>query len=187
MHDLPRRPWTEPGRDPELALAAQNGDLGALFTLLRKHRRELWRMCFALTLDRVRAERLFHDTLLRAAKNLRSLPAGTALLPWLARLAAHLAATSGRQDAPGGAPGCAAGPAPPALDPLAVGAPLGDAERSILHAFGRLSETDRLLLALASIERLTYPELAAVARRDVPAVMQQLAVLRTRLAGEEAA
>ena len=183
MHDPPRRPWTEPGRDPELALAAQNGDLGALFTLLRKHRRELWRMCFALTLDRGRAERLFHDTLLRAAKNLRSLPAGTALLPWLARLAAHLAATSSRQDATGRA----AGPASPALDPVVAGTPLGDAERSILQAFSRLSETDRLLLALASIERLTYPELAAMARRDVPAVMQQLAVLRTRLAGEEAA
>jgi DNA-directed RNA polymerase specialized sigma24 family protein len=180
VNETPRRPWTEPGRDPELALSAQRGDLGALFTLLRKYRRELWRVCFALTLDRSRAERLFHDTLLRAAKNLGSLPAGTALLPWLARLAAHLATASTRKDASGA-------PVKPSLSPAALGTTLGDMEQPVLEAFAHLAEADRLLLALAAVEKLTYPELAAVARREVPGVMGQLSVLRTRLAGEESA
>ena len=70
MHDPLRRPWTEPGRDPGLTAAAQRGDLAALFTLLREYRRELWSVCFALTLDRARAERLFHDTLLKAVDEL---------------------------------------------------------------------------------------------------------------------
>ena len=52
MQDPLRRPWTEPGRDPELAHAAERGDLAELFTLLREYRGELWRVCFALTLDR---------------------------------------------------------------------------------------------------------------------------------------
>ena len=182
MHEPPRRPWTEPGRDPELALAAQRGDLGALFTLLRKHRRELWRVCFALTLDRSRAERLFHDTLLKAAKNLRSLPAGTSLLPWIVRLAAHLAAASARRDASGAAPADRR-----AISSAALGVALAEVELDVAEAFARLTETDRMLLALASIERLTYPELAAVARRELPEVMHHIAVLRARIAREEVA
>jgi len=182
MNDPARRPWTEPGRDPELALAAQRGDLGALFMLLRKYRRELWRLCFALTLDRQRAERLVHDTLLRAAKNLRSLPAGTSLLPWLARLAAHLATASTRQEAAG-----PAGAEPIEITAAGLGTTLTDVEQRVLAAYARMPEPDRLLLALASVERLSYPELAAVARREIPAVMHHVSVLRARLAGEEAA
>ena len=178
MHDPPRRSWTDPGRDPELALAAQRGDLGALFTLLRKYRRELWRVCFALTLDRQRAERLFHDTLLRAAKNLRSVPPGTSLLPWLVRLAAHLATATTRRE-PAGAS------APLSVD--ALGTTLTEVEQPVLESFAALPETDRVLLALASIEKLPYAELAAVAKRETTAVMNQLAQLRARLAREPGA
>jgi len=180
VHDPPRRSWTDPGRDPELAIAAQRGDLGALFMLLRKYRRELWRVCFTLTLDRQRAERLFHDTLLRAAKNLRSVPPGTSLLPWLVRLAAHLATATTRRDA-GGATGS------PPLSPDALGTTLTEVEQPVLEAFAAMPETDRVLLALAAIEKLPYAELAAVAKREVPAVMHQLAQLRARLAREPAA
>src|SRR5512143_2134190 len=152
VHESPHHSWTEPGRDPELALAAQRGDLGALFTLLRKYRRELWHVCFALTLDRQRAERLVHDTLLRAAKNLRSLPTGSSMLPWLVRRAAHLATAAARAPA-------AAGAAEP-LSAEALGTPLTEMERPVLEAFAALSEGERLLLALDTIEHVPYPELA---------------------------
>lgn len=174
-----RRPWTEPGRDPELAHAAQRGDLAELFTLLREYRRELWRVCFALTLDRRRGERLFHDTLLRAAKNLRSVPNGAAFLPWLARLAAHLASSSSRRAEGARDAG--------ALSPEAIGATLTDPEASALLEFARLSEADRFLLALAAVERLPYAELAAVSKKEHTTVMHQLAMLRVRIAGEDAA
>jgi RNA polymerase sigma-70 factor (ECF subfamily) len=179
MNAPPNRSWTEPGRDPELALAAQRGDLGALFTLLRKYRRELWRVCFALTLDRQRAERLVHDTLLRAAKNLRSLPTGSSMLPWLVRLAAHLATAAAKSGAP-------AGTAEP-LSPEALGTALSEMERPVLEAFAAMPEGERLLLALDTIERLPYPELAVIAKREVPVIMNQVAVIRARLAREEAA
>src|SRR5262245_34546956 len=179
MHESPHRSWTEPGRDPELALAAQRGDLGALFTLLRKYRRELWRVCFALTLDRQRTERLVHDTLLRAAKNLRSVPTGSSMLPWLVRLAAHLATASARAVQPG------AGPEP--LSPEALGTALTEVERPVLEAFAALPEGERLLLALDTIERLPYPDLAVIAKREVPVIMNQVALVRSRLAREEAA
>lgn len=179
MNNAPNRSWTEPGRDPELALAAQRGDLGALFTLLRKYRRELWRVCFALTLDRQKAERLVHDTLLRAAKNLRSLPTGSSMLPWLVRLAAHLATAAAKS-------GTANAGAEP-LSPEALGTALAEMERPVLEAFAALPEGERLLLALDTIERLPYPELAVIAKREVPVIMNQVAVIRARLAREEAA
>ena len=179
MHDPLRRPWTEPGRDPELAHAAQRGDLAELFTLLREYRRELWRVCFALTLDRRRAERLFHDTLLRAAKNLRSVPNGAAFLPWLVRLAAHLSSSSARR-ADGGREAIT-------LTPEALGTTLNEPEMGALIEFARLAESDRLLLALAAVERLPYAEIAAVSRKEHTTVMHQLAMLRVRIAGEDAA
>jgi RNA polymerase sigma-70 factor (ECF subfamily) len=179
VSNSPNRSWTEPGRDPELALAAQRGDLGALFTLLRKYRRELWRVCFALTLDRQKAERLVHDTLLRAAKNLRSLPTGSSMLPWLVRLAAHLATAAAKS-------GTANAGAEP-LSPEALGTALAEMERPVLEAFAALPEGERLLLALDTIERLPYPELAVIAKREVPVIMNQVAVIRARLAREEAA
>jgi len=175
----PNRSWTEPGRDPELALAAQRGDLGALFTLLRKYRRELWHVCFALTLDRQRAERLVHDTLLRAAKNLRSLPTGSSMLPWLVRLAAHLATAAARS----GTAGAGAEP----LSNEALGTPITEVERPVLEAFASLPEGERLLLALDTIERIPYGDLAVIAKREVAVIMNQVALVRARLAREEAA
>jgi RNA polymerase sigma-70 factor (ECF subfamily) len=179
VNESPHHSWTEPGRDPELALAAQRGDLGALFTLLRKYRRELWRVCFALTLDRQRAERLVHDTLLRAAKNLRSLPTGSSMLPWLVRLAAHIATAAAKS-----------GTSPAGAEPLsaeALGTSLTEVERPVLETFASLPEGERLLLALDTIARLPYPELAVIAKREVPVIMNQLALIRSRLAREEAA
>ena len=154
-----------------------------MFTLLREYRRELWRVCFALTLDRQLAERLVHDTLLRAAKNLRSVPTGSSMLPWLVRLAAHLATVAAKSGA------SASGPAPGAepLSDEALGTPLSDMERPVLEAFAALSEGERLLLALDTIEHISYPELAVIAKREVPVIMNQLALIRSRLAREEAA
>ena len=179
MHDSPRRSWTDPGRDPELALAAQQGDLGAMFTLLRKYRRELWHVCFALTLDRERAERLVHDTLLRAANNLRSAPAHSSLLPWLVRMATHLATAAARSGTPD--------ESRPPLSPEAIGTTLTEVEQPVLETFTSLSETERLMLALVALERLPYADLAVVAKRELPVVMHPVALIRARLAREEAA
>ena len=179
MHDPLRRPWTEPGRDPQHVYDAQRGDLAALFTLLREYRRELWSVCFALTLDRTRAERLFHETLLRASKNLRSVPNKAAFLPWLVRLAANGATSSQRRD-----------PAmkdSPASNRTALGVELTAEQSRALRAFALLAGQDRLLFALAAIERLPYGEIGAITRRENNAVIHELSLLRARLAHGEAA
>jgi len=179
VHDPLRRPWTEPGRDPQHVYDAQRGDLAALFTLLREYRRELWSVCFALTLDRTRAERLFHETLLRASKNLRSVPNGAAFLPWLVRLTLNGAAAIQRRDP--------ASKDSALSDRTALGTELTAEQSRALHAFAGLSGQDRLLYALAAIERLPYGEIGALTRRDNNSVIHEVAVLRVRLAHGEAA
>jgi len=182
VHDHSQSPWTDPGRDHDLVISAQRGDLVALFTLLRAHRAELWRVCVALTLDHRRAERLFHETLVRAAKNLRTVPADAPVLHWLVRLATHLAVAWTRHEGPktptepsgawpGGAPT----------------SPIRSADPRLAAALASLPEQDRLLLVLAMVERLSYAAVARVTKRDAAEVVRRLTELRERLAGEVAA
>jgi len=182
VHPHSLRPWTEPGRDHDLVIAAQRGDLAALFTLLRAHRETLWRLCVALTLDQARAERLFHETLVRAAKSLRTAPADAPVLHWLARLATHLAVAWSRHEGPR-TPG-----EPTGAWPVADGeAPLFSHDPRLVATLERFPEPDRMLLLLAVVERLSYGEVARVTKRDAAEVVRRLTELREWLAGEVAA
>lgn len=182
MHPHSLRPWTEPGRDHDLLIAAQRGDLAALFTLLGAHRDTLWRLCVALTLDQARAERLFHETLVRAAKSLRTVPADAPMLHWLARLATHLAVAWSRHEGPR-TPG-----EPTGAWPVTSGeAPFFSHDPRLLATLERFPESDRLLLLLAVVERLSYGDVARVTKRDAGEVVRRLTELREWLAGEVAA
>ena len=182
MHPHSLRPWTEPGRDHDLVIAAQRGDLAALFTLLRAHHETLWRLCVALTLDQARAERLFHETLVRAAKSLRTVPVDAPVLHWLARLATHLAVAWSRHEGPR-TPG-----EPTGAWPVADGeAPLFSHDPRLLATLERFPEQDRMLLLLAVVERLSYGDVARVTKRDAAEVVRRLTELREWLAGEVAA
>lgn len=182
MHPHSLRPWTEPGRDHDLVIAAQRGDLAALFTLLGAHRDTLWRLCVALTLDQARAERLFHETLVRAAKSLRSIPADAPVLHWLARLATHLAVAWSRHEGP------RTPDEPTGAWPVTDGeAPLFSHDPRLLATLERFPEPDRLLLLLTVVERLSYGEVARVTKRDAGEVVRRLTELREQLAGEVAA
>jgi hypothetical protein len=57
----------------------------------------------------------------------------------------------------------------------------------VLEAFAALPEGERLLLALDTIEHISYPDLAVIAKREVPVIMNQVALTRARIAREEAA
>ena len=57
----------------------------------------------------------------------------------------------------------------------------------MLEAFASLPEGERLLLALDTIERIPYGDLAVIAKREVAVIMNQVALIRARLAREEAA
>jgi RNA polymerase sigma-70 factor (ECF subfamily) len=162
-------------------IAAQRGDLAALFTLLGAHRDTLWRLCVALTLDQARAERLFHETLVRAAKSLRSIPADAPVLHWLTRLATHLAVAWSRHEGP------RTPDEPTGAWPVTDGeAPLFSHDPRLLATLERFPEPDRLLLLLTVVERLSYGEVARVTKRDAGEVVRRLTELREQLAGEVA-
>ena len=171
------RPWTEPGRDPELLIAAQRGDLTALLQLIYTHRVSLWRACLAVTRHLGEAELLFQETLAHAARQLRAAPAHKPFLPWLVKLARQLdsAKMRGRPLRP------PVGTRRPNGEPWlagARGAHYVEDEQRTLHAFALLHSDDQWLLTLRLLERLSYPEIARITGISVPRVMNRIALAR---------
>ena len=171
------RPWTESGRDPELLIAAQRGDLTALLQLIYTHRVSLWRACLAVTRHLGEAELLFQETLAHAARQLRAAPAHKPFLPWLVKLARQLdsAKMRGRPLRP------PVGTRRPNGEPWlagARGAHYVEDEQRTLHAFALLHSDDQWLLTLRLLERLSYPEIARITGISVPRVMNRIALAR---------
>ena len=171
------RPWTEPGRDPELLQAAQRGDLSALLRLCSAHRLPLWRACLAITRHLGEAELLFQETLAHATRHLRAAPGGKPFLPWIVKLARQLdaAKTRGRPPRP------TVGVRRPNGEPWfagARGAHYVEDEQRALHAFALLHAEDQWLLMLRLCERLPYPEIARITGISVPRVMNRIALAR---------
>lgn len=176
-------PWLESGREAGLVLSAQRGELSALYELLREYHRPLYRLCFALTRDRVAAAQLVEETARRAWKGLAQLPVGKPFFPWLVRITRNLAVTQARRNA---------GDVRPTARPLArpAGDPWGgefasladvEFEQRALVAFEHLSADDQLALALRLIERLSYADIALVLDTTPGAVMHRLSTLRENL------
>jgi len=171
------RPWTEPGRDPELLVAAQRGDLPALLQLIRTRRAPLWRACLTITRHRGEAELLFQETLVHAARQLRAAPSHKPFLPWLVKLARQLDAAKlrGRPLRP------TVGTRRPSGEPwlaAAHGAHYVEDEQRALHAFALLHSDDQWLLTLRLFERLSYPEISRITGIPVPRVMNRIALAR---------
>ena len=171
------RPWTEPGRDPELLIAAQRGDLTALMQLIYTHRLALWRACLAITRHQGEAELLFQEALLQVARQLRAVPPHKPFLPWLVKLARQLdsARMRGRPMRP------PVGARRPNGEPWlagARGAHYVEDEQRTLHAFVLLHSDDQWLLTLRLLERLSYAEIARITGVSIPRVMNRIALAR---------
>lgn len=171
------RPWTEPGRDPELLSAAQRGDHTALLQLIYTHRLPLWRACLAITRHMGEAELLFQETLAHATRQLRAAPAHKPFLPWLVKLARQLDAAKmrGRPLRP------TVGTRRPNGESWlagARGAHYVEDEQRALHAFALLHSDDQWLLTLRLLERLSYPEISRITGISVPRVLNRIALAR---------
>ena len=171
------RPWTEPGRDPELLSKAQRGDLTSLQSLIRSHRLPLWRACLAIARHLGEAELLFQETLAHATRQLRAAPSHKPFLPWLVKLARQLDAAKmrGRPLRP------TVGTRRPNGEPWlagAHGAHYVEDEQLALHAFALLHSDDQWLLTLRLLERLSYAEISRVTGIPVPRVLNRLALAR---------
>ena len=175
-------PWMEHGREAALVLAARRGELPALFELLRAFQLPLWRVCFALTRHRGECELLVQETARRAQKNIKQLPEGQSVLPWVLRLARNLALAQARRRA--GEPRTAVA----ALRPDGTRWEDGTRgvidvafEQRLLTAFAALSVDEQLVLALRLFERMPYAEIANALEQPLAATMHRIAMLRERL------
>ena len=171
------RPWTEPGRDPELLSAAQRGDVTSLLQLIYTHRLPLWRACLSVTRHLGEAELLFQETLAHATRQLRAAPSHKPFLPWLVKLARQLDAAKmrGRPLRP------TVGTRRPSGEPWlagARGAHYVEDEQRALHAFALLHSDDQWLLTLRLLERLSYPEISRITGISVPRVLNRIALAR---------
>jgi DNA-directed RNA polymerase specialized sigma24 family protein len=171
------RPWTEPGRDPELLSKAQRGDLASLHQLIHTHRLPLWRACLAIARHLGEAELLFQETLAHATRQLRAAPSHKPFLPWLVKLARQLDAAKmrGRPLRP------TVGTRRPNGEPWlagAHGAHYVEDEQRALHAFSLLHSDDQWLLTLRLLERLSYAEISRVTGIPVPRVLNRIALAR---------
>ncbi|MEO5988902.1 MAG: sigma factor [Candidatus Eisenbacteria bacterium] len=186
-------PWMEHGREAALALAARRGELPAFFELLRAFQLPLWRVCFALTRHRGECELLVQETARRGLKNLKQLPDGEAVLPWLLRLARNLALAQARRRAGESRIAVAAlRPDGTRWENGTRGVIDVSYEQRILAVYAGLSVDEQLVLALRLFERMSYAEIAGTLEQPLTATMHRIATLRERLelprsAGEAAA
>ncbi len=168
-------PWMEAGKESGLVLSAQRGDRDAFLELVRHYQRPIYRIAFALTRDPDDASELTKQVLAHTWKDLKHLPAGRALYPWLTRLARSLSVVVRRRRA--GVP-----KTPPAH---AAGAGISreriEREQRVLDAFAALAPDDQLALALRVVEKLSYEDIAASLEVPARTAMSRLASAREQL------
>lgn len=175
-------PWIEHGREAALVLAARRGELPAFLELLRAFQLPLWRVCFALTLQSGECELLTQETARRALKNVKRLPEGQAVLPWLLRLARNLAVTRARRRAGETRVGIAAlRPDGTRWEDGTRGVVDVAYEQRILASYAELSVDEQFVLALRLFERMPYAEIAGTLGQPLTATMHRIATLRERL------
>lgn len=173
-------PWIEAGREAGLLLSAQQGDVQAFRELLRAHQRPLYRLAFGLCGRPDEAAEILYESCRLAWRSLKQLPIGRPFYPYLARIARNLAVAHRRRRAgeggellphrPSGIPwgGTTANPA------------LVAEEQRLYETFRALTVDEQILLTLSLVERLTYPQIAAVLDIPVGSVMHRLQGLRGR-------
>jgi RNA polymerase sigma-70 factor (ECF subfamily) len=171
-------------RDDESALAARAaaGDHDAYAALVRPHEAVAYRVAVAITGRSAGAQEAVQNAQLKAYRSLRRFRAGAAFRPWLLRIVvneAHNVRRSERRHER------LAARAAERLEPAGAGSDEGVLAReevaTVLLALGRLSDSDRLIVALRYFAELPDAEAAALAGTTPGAYRVRLVRARRRL------
>jgi RNA polymerase sigma-70 factor (ECF subfamily) len=171
-------------RDDESALAARAaaGDHDAYAALVRPHEAVAYRVAVAITGRSAGAQEAVQNAHLKAYRSLRRFRAGAAFRPWLLRIVvneAHNVRRSERRHER------LAARAAERLEPAGAGTDEGVLEReevaTVLRALGRLSDSDRLIVALRYFAELADADAAALAGTTRGAYRVRLVRARRRL------
>lgn len=177
------------GVEPGLVTAAQQGDLGAWEQIVRRYQEPIFRATFLLTRGTSIAEAATEAAFIRAYRALPQLDADAPLAPWLMRIAIGEARQK-RRDA--GRTRSSARPDEPVVGPhfpsspvagLANASEMTPLERdTIVDAFDRLADDDRLVIASRYLFGLSREDSAAALAIPVALVEARLrdAIARLR-------
>jgi RNA polymerase sigma-70 factor (ECF subfamily) len=179
--DLPL-PLRSRAGESALAARAADGDHEAYAALVRPHEAVAHRVAVAVTGCSAGAQEAVQNAHLRAYRSLHRFRAGAAFRPWLLRIVvneAHNVRRSERRHERLAARATAqAEPAGPALDERVAAR---EEVATVLRALGRLSDRDRLIVALRYFAELPDGEAAELAGTTPGAYRVRLLRARRRL------
>lgn len=175
--------------DAALVEAAQHGDAAAFDTLVTRHRRAVYQVCFRFVHHHEDAADLTQDTFVRAWKSLPAFRGQARFGTWIYRIAVNVSLNKVS----------AKGPRAEVVDldlladdrEPAPGQALSDRERdaAVRRAVQSLPPRQRTALILRTYHELSHQEVAAIVGTSVGAVkanvFHALANLRKRLGGRE--
>jgi RNA polymerase sigma-70 factor (ECF subfamily) len=152
--------WMEAGREAELVVASQAGDLSAFLELTRFYHRHVYRLAYAMTRSPEKAATLTQETFVRAWQGLKGFSDRRRFFPWVLRIARNNSAARSR---------------------LPVGAEAADASDSkgtLLAAFSELRPDEQMALALRATDRLPYREITALLELSAGAAIVRISNAR---------
>ena len=178
---------TTPG-ERDLIDAARSGDARAIETLLERHEPRLYRFARRLCRSSTDAEDVLQESLLAAARGIRTFRGASSLSTWLYSIARSYCIKKyrRRRSAPtevsldaGEAAGALERPDPAPGPEAALEAKR--LERALEKSIARLDRPHREVLILRDVEGLTAPEVSAVTGLSVAAIKSRLHRARARL------
>lgn len=173
----------EGAKDEALAAQAAGGDRRAFEALVTRHRRAVYRLCWAATGSHADADDAAQETFVRVYRSLPSYDPARPFGPWLRKIAWNCG-LSVRRDGNAGVPRVAAGDAPETADPAPgpeESAAGNEEQRRMADAMAALPAELRTVMVLRAVEGLSYAEIAEAAGIPAGTVMSRLSRARKRL------
>lgn len=169
-------------REPEFLDRAKGGDHEAYASLIQPYERLAFRVAVAITGRDADAEEAMQNGLVKAYRSLERFRAGAAFKPWLVRIvvneAHNVVRDRRRHDRLGERAAARREAAGAGADEAVIAREEVD---TVLAALGRLSEPDRLVLALRYFAELPDAEAAKLADASTEAYRVRLVRARRRL------
>ena len=170
-------------KDEGLAARAAGGDRRAFDALVTRHRRAVYRLCWAATGNHADADDAAQETFVRVYRSLPSYDPARPFGPWLRKIAWNCGLSIRRSGNAGVHP-VAATDAPEAVDPAPgpeESATGNEERRRVANAMAALPAELRTVMVLRAVEGLSYSEIALVAEIPAGTVMSRLSRARKRL------
>lgn|SRR5512134_1925127 len=175
--------WAGEERDEQLAARAAAGDRNAFDSLVTRHRRAVYRLCWSATGNHADADDAAQETFVRLFRALPAYDPGRPFLAWLRKIAWNCA-LSVRRDGRAGLPIIFGDSLPDLPDPAEgpeAAVARKEEQKRVAAAVADLPDELRTVLVLRAVEGLSYAEIAEAAAIPAGTVMSRLSRARARL------